>query len=89
MLDDVLRRVVREELEQLIAPMRERLERPRGALRPDEAADYLGCSETTVRDLVRAGELGAVQVGTRATRIPIAELDRWIAENTRRGRGIA
>lgn len=88
-LDDVLRAIVREELEQLVAPIRERLERPRGALRPDEAADYLGCSETTVRELIRAGELGVVQVGTRATRIPIAELDRWIVDHTRRGQGVA
>lgn len=87
-LDEVLRRLVREELEQQLAPIRERLERPRGALRPDEAADYLGYSETTVRELIRAGELGAVQHG-RTTRIPIVECDRWLADNTRRGRGVA
>ena len=87
-LDDVLRRLVREELETQLAPIRERLERPRGSLRPDEAAEYLGYSETTVRELIRAGDLGAVQHG-RTTRIPIAELDRWLVDNTRRGRGVA
>lgn len=89
LLDDVLRRLVREELEELVAPIRERLERPRGALRPDEAAEYLGCGETTVRELINAGELGAVRIGTRGLRIPVAELDRWLTENTKRGRGAA
>ena len=88
-VDDVLRRLVREELEELVRPIRERLERPRGALRPDEAADYLGVGETTVRELIRAGELGAVSIGQRGVRIPIAELDRWLADHTKRGRGVA
>lgn len=89
-VDDVLRRLVREELEQQLGPIRERLDRPRGALRPDEAATYLGCSETTVRDMHRRGEIGGVTIGdSRGLRFPIAELDRWIAEHTRRGRGVA
>lgn len=88
-VDDALRALVREELEQQLGPIRERLDRPRGALRPDEAADYLGVGETTVRELIRAGELGAVSIGQRGLRIPIVELDRWIADNMRRGRGVA
>lgn len=88
-LDEALRQLVREELERQLAPIRERLERPRGALRPDEAAEYLGCSETTVRDLIRRGELAAVQLGTRATRLTIVELDRWLSEHSRRRKGVA
>lgn len=87
-IDDDLRQLIREELHAQLEPMRERLERPRGALRPDEAADYLGYSETTVRDLIRRGELATVQLG-RTTRVAIVELDRWLSEHSRRRRGVA
>lgn len=87
-VDDELRQLVREELSRQLEPLRERLERPRGALRPDEAADYLGYSETTVRDLIRRGDLAGIQLG-RSTRIAIVELDRWLAEHSRRSNGVA
>lgn len=51
------------------------------AYRPDEAADVIGVSRTTVYALMRDGALGFVRVG-RARRIPRAELERWVAENT-------
>lgn len=87
-LDEELRRLVREEVAAIVEPLRERLERPRGALRPDEAGDYLGYSETTVRQLMNDGELAFIQHG-RTRRIAIAELDRWLADHARRGSSVA
>jgi excisionase family DNA binding protein len=52
-----------------------------GLLTYGEAAEYLSVSDRTVRDEVRAGNLGAVRIGPRsgAVRITRAELDRYIA----------
>ena len=87
-LEEQLRQLIREEVSALVDPLRERLERPRGALRPDEAADYLGYSETTVRSLMNDGELAYVQHGP-TRRIAIVELDRWLGEHSQRRRGVA
>jgi excisionase family DNA binding protein len=87
-IDDTLRQAIREELDKQLRPIRERLERPRGALRPDEAGTWLGYSETTIRELMRAGELAYFEVG-RSKRIPIAELERFVAERSRRTQGVA
>lgn len=87
-LDEQMRAMLRDELEQQLGPIRERLDRPRGALRPHEAAEYLGYSETTVRDLHRSGELAGIQHG-RTLRFAIRELDRWIEEHSRRSRDVA
>lgn len=79
-LEGILRRLVREELTAQLAPIRERLERPRGALRIDEAAAYLGYGETTIRQMIRDGELTPIR--GPSTRIAIVELDRWIEEHS-------
>ena len=52
-----------------------------GLLTYTEAAEYLSVSDRTVRDEVRAGNLGAVRLGPRsgAVRITRSELDRYIA----------
>jgi len=51
-----------------------------GLLTYGQAAEYLAVSDRTVRDEVRAGNLGAVRIGPRsgAVRIRRAELDRYI-----------
>jgi excisionase family DNA binding protein len=46
------------------------------------AAGRLGVSRATVYRLVHAGELAAVRVGERSTRIADSELDRYIDEHT-------
>lgn len=47
-------------------------------LKVEEAADRLGIGRSTVYELVASGELRSVKVG-RAIRIPVIELQRWIA----------
>ena len=51
----------------------------RGALRIKEAAQYLNVSEITVRRLVERGLLRPHRA-TRLLIFPIAELDRFLAE---------
>ena len=46
-----------------------------------EAGDALGVCERIVWQLVKDGELKAVRFG-RAVRIPVAELERFIADRT-------
>lgn len=43
-----------------------------------QAAAQLGLGRSTLYLLIRAGELTPVHVG-RAVRIPVCELDRWLA----------
>ena len=52
---------------------------PRIALTPPEAAAALGCGETFFNENV-AGELRLVRKG-RKRLVPVAELERWVAEN--------
>lgn len=49
-----------------------------------EAAERLRVSAGTVRNLLKADELHAVRFG-RTIRIPVAELDRFIAAKTAAG----
>lgn len=51
---------------------------PRLMYRPEEAAEVLGISRSTVYELIREGRLDSMQVG-RSRRIPVAALDRFIA----------
>ncbi len=44
---------------------------------PREVAEILGISDDAVLDLVKRGDLPALRVSTRITRIPIAAFDRW------------
>lgn len=87
-IDEAIRTAVREELDRQLAPIRERLDRPRGSFRPDEAGDYLGYSETTIRELMRSGELAYIELG-RTKRVTVVECDRWLAERSRRRSGVA
>lgn len=55
----------------------------RVAVRIAEAAARLGIGKTVLRTLVRDGELRSFRVG-RAVLIPVAELDRFVAERVSR-----
>ncbi|MGH7749398.1 MAG: helix-turn-helix domain-containing protein [Candidatus Dormibacteria bacterium] len=48
------------------------------ALRPDEAAEALGCSRRQVERLIAGGELVAFKIG-RLTRVSVAALDEYVA----------
>lgn len=45
-----------------------------------EVAEAMGVSDWTVRELIRAGELGSVTVGTRHM-VPVAEVRRYITDH--------
>ncbi len=40
-----------------------------------EAADHLGCTDRTIRNLISRGQLRGYRLGTRAVRVDCAELD--------------
>jgi excisionase family DNA binding protein len=44
---------------------------------PREVAEILSISDDAVLDLVKRGEIPALRVSTRITRIPIAAFDLW------------
>lgn len=46
-------------------------------LTPEEAAERLALSRTTIYELIRSGELRSVKVG-RARRIPVAALGQYV-----------
>lgn len=45
----------------------------------DEAAEALSLGRTTLRSLIRNGEIDAIRVGA-AVRVPAIEIERWIAD---------
>ncbi|MGB3885139.1 helix-turn-helix domain-containing protein [Gordonia sp. (in: high G+C Gram-positive bacteria)] len=45
-----------------------------------QAADYLGVADKTVRRWVASGRLGARRAGPRLLRIELAEIDRFMAQ---------
>ena len=47
-----------------------------------EAADHLRVSQSTIYRWIKRGVLKAFQTGYGATRIAVAELERFINENT-------
>lgn len=49
-----------------------------------ECAESLGVCQRTVWGLVRSGTLRSMRIG-RSVRIPIAELDRYIAQQCEQG----
>ena len=53
--------------------------RERGALRPAEAAQWLGCSKDTLERLISRGELRSFKVGA-ARFISTEELRRFVRE---------
>lgn len=56
-----------------------------GTLTVPKAAEYTGLSETTLWDLMKAGELSYTNVGTRRL-IPLKSLLRLLGENFNAGR---
>lgn len=44
---------------------------------PREAAEILAISDDAVLDLIKRGDLPALRLSTRITRIPIAAFDLW------------
>ncbi|MGH2451628.1 MAG: helix-turn-helix domain-containing protein [Candidatus Limnocylindria bacterium] len=54
---------------------------PRLTLRIEEAADSLGISRTALYPYLRSGAIRVVRFG-RSVRIPLAELERYVAERT-------
>ncbi len=66
------------------------LNQTRSVMKIQEAADYLRVSETTMRRLVRKGEIRSVSVGkkylvTRSALDEYLERDRLVAQNIVRG----
>lgn len=56
-------------------------------LRPAEAARWLQVSRTKVYDLINRGELPALRLGRRCTRIPREALTDWVAREAGRPAG--
>jgi excisionase family DNA binding protein len=59
-------------------------ETPRLALRPKEAAKALGIGERLLWSLTNRGEIPHVWLG-KAILYPVAELERWLSEQTAGG----
>jgi excisionase family DNA binding protein len=53
-------------------------------LKVPEAARMLNVSRTTLYELMRAGDIRTVRIG-RAVRVPVRELERWVAEQQQVG----
>ncbi len=45
-----------------------------------EGCDSLGVKRTTMYEFIRAGRIRTVKVGSRGIRIPVSELERFVAE---------
>lgn len=58
-------------------------------LRIPEAAAELSIGRSRLYELIQAGELRAVKIGSRGVRIPDAELDRFVAERMSESRKAA
>ena len=54
------------------------------SVRPQQAAEMIGVSERTLRELMRLGEIPFAKLD-RAVLIPVSELRAFIARRTRRG----
>jgi excisionase family DNA binding protein len=50
------------------------------ALSPTEAANALGVSRITIWRMIERGELKTFHVSARCRRIPVTEIERYIAE---------
>lgn len=55
---------------------------PRLALRCDEAAAAIGVTESVLRAMLTAGQIGYVRIGRGSMRVPVIEIERWIAETS-------
>jgi len=58
-------------------------------LKIPEAAAELNVSRSLLYEMLAAGELRAVTVGTRGVRIPATEIDRFVTERLEAGRAVA
>jgi excisionase family DNA binding protein len=54
-------------------------------LRPAEAAEMLAVSRSRVYELISAGVIPHIRIGG-SLRVPVAELDRWVAEQVAKAR---
>lgn len=59
------------------------------ALRIPEAASALGVSRSALYALLRSGRIGYVRIGGGSKRVPVTEIQKFIAENTVRAGGTA
>lgn len=51
-----------------------------------QAAEFLGCSETTVRRLIASGQLPSVNVSARLTRLDPADVEIYLESRKTRAR---
>lgn len=78
-LEELITRVVRAELAAFV---------PKVALSISETARALSIGRTTAYELVAAGELPFITVGTKKV-VPVVALEEWIAARTQRGIEVA
>ena len=50
-----------------------------------DACIEAACSRTALYELIRAGRIRTVKIGPRGIRVPVAELERFIAEQLGEG----
>lgn len=53
-----------------------------------QAAEFLGCSETTVRRLIASGQLPSVNVSARLTRLDPADVEIYLESRKTRARAL-
>lgn len=58
------------------------MDHPPLALTLDQAADVLGVSKGTVRNLISRGELRIARIAPRSPRVPARELEKFVADRT-------
>lgn len=80
-LDETMRALVREEVRAALALERKHPDKPvRLSVSPEEAAQMLGCSADSVRNMVKRGELPRLELGIANVMIPVAALERIAAD---------
>jgi excisionase family DNA binding protein len=68
---------IRSELERLSADVSRVRQLPRLLLSPEEAAEVLSISRSSVYELVQDGEISAIHVG-RNLKLPMAEIEAYV-----------
>ena len=58
--------------------LQERQGLPSGLLRADEAANYLACSTSTLKRLVRSGCIPKTLISRRVVRFRVSDLDAYV-----------
>lgn len=53
-----------------------------------EAAEFLGCSETTVRRLIASGQLASVNVSARLTRLDPTDVEIYLESRKTRAKAL-